>query len=135
MNLVKARLAPQATGMALTIRNRNAAAVAIDLSPKVVTPALAQHAGSEVIAGIRAEAVTLATEAMVAAPQQRFVNARIEAIEPTGADMLVVVDLGGHAFTVRLDPDLALAPGQDPRFLVDLGKLVCFDVQSEMLIA
>jgi multiple sugar transport system ATP-binding protein len=56
-------------------------------------------------------------------------------IEPTGADTLVVVDLGGHEFTVRLDPDLALAPGQDARFLVDLGKLACFDVQSEMLIA
>jgi multiple sugar transport system ATP-binding protein len=135
MNLVKARLEQRGTGLALAIQNGNAAAVAIDLPPEVVTPALAQRAGAEVIAGIRAEAVTLATEAMVAGPQQRFVNARIEVIEPTGADTLVVVDLGGHEFTVRLDPDLPLAPGQDARFLVDLGKLVCFDVQSEMLIA
>jgi len=66
---------------------------------------------------------------------QRFVDARIEVIEPTGADTLVVLDLGGHEFTVRLDPDLALTPGQNARFLVDLSKLVCFDPKTESLIA
>jgi multiple sugar transport system ATP-binding protein len=59
----------------------------------------------------------------------------VEVIEPTGADTLVLVDLGGSEFTVRLEPDVALAPGQRARFLVDLAKLVCFDVGSESLIA
>jgi len=48
---------------------------------------------------------------------------------------LAVIDLGGHEFTVRLDPDLSLAPGQRCRFLVDLSKLVCFDAKTETLIA
>lgn len=72
---------------------------------------------------------------MVAGPLQRFVDAEVEVIEPTGADTLVVIDLGGHEFTVRLEPDLALAPGQHARFLVDLSKLVCFDATTETLIA
>jgi multiple sugar transport system ATP-binding protein len=56
-------------------------------------------------------------------------------IEPTGADTLVVLDLGGHEFTARLEPDVALKPGQDARFFVDLAKLVCFDPKTENLIA
>ena len=56
-------------------------------------------------------------------------------IEPTGADTLVVLDLGGNEFTVRLEPDVALKPGQDAHFFVDLAKLVCFDAKTERLIA
>ncbi len=56
-------------------------------------------------------------------------------IEPTGADTLVVLDLGGHEFTVRLEPEVSLKPGQDARFFVDLAKLVCFDPRTERLIA
>src|SRR5438445_184679 len=89
--------------------------------------ALDDYIGQEVIAGIRAEAISLARDGMVAGPTQRFVNARIEVIEPTGADTLIVINLGGHEFTARLDPDVSLTPGQDASFLVDLTKLVCFD--------
>jgi multiple sugar transport system ATP-binding protein len=107
----------------------------MDLPPEVVSGALAAHAGKEVIAGIRPEAVTLAGPAAVAGPQQRFVDARIEVIEPTGADTLAVLDLGGHEFTVRLEPDVTLASNQSARFLVDLSKMVCFDAQTGLLIA
>jgi multiple sugar transport system ATP-binding protein len=62
-------------------------------------------------------------------------RARIEVIEPTGADTLVVFNLGGQEFTSRLDPDVELVPGQQARFVVDLSKLVCFDAQTETLIA
>jgi multiple sugar transport system ATP-binding protein len=88
-----------------------------------------------VIAGIRAEAITLVRDGMVATPTQRLVDARVEVIEPTGADTLVVLNLGGHEFTARLEPDVVLKPGQDARFLVDLTKLVCFDANTETLIA
>jgi multiple sugar transport system ATP-binding protein len=135
MNLVKAQFIEAGGGRALTFRAGAATAVRIDVPADVVPAALAGYAGQEVIAGIRAEAVTLATPDMVAGPLQRFFDARVEVIEPTGADTLVLIDLGGHEFTVRLDPDVALVPGQQARFLVDLSKLVCFDVKSESLIA
>ena len=47
----------------------------------------------------------------------------------------MVLDLGGKEFTVRLEPDIQLKPGQDARFLVDLSKLVCFDADTERRIA
>jgi multiple sugar transport system ATP-binding protein len=96
---------------------------------------LKSYAGQEVIAGIRAEAVSLARDGMVAGANQCFVEAQVEVIEPTGADTLAVLDLGGSEFTVRLDPDVSLKPDQQARFLVDLAKLVCFDAKSEALIA
>jgi multiple sugar transport system ATP-binding protein len=136
MNLVKARLSVQAGGgLALDFRQGAGAPVHIDLPPEVVPSALAERAGHEVIVGLRPEAVSLATPGMVAGPRQCFVDAKVEVIEPTGADTLVVIDLAGHEFTVRLEPDLALAPGQQARFLVDLSKLVCFDAKTETLIA
>ena len=73
--------------------------------------ALDDYVGQEVIAGIRAEAISLARDGMVAGPAQRFVDARVEVIEPTGADTLIVINLGGHEFTVRLDPDVSLDAG------------------------
>jgi multiple sugar transport system ATP-binding protein len=136
MNLVKARLSSQpGGGLGLSFQEGAGANVQIDLPPEGVPAALAARAGQDVIAGLRPEAVSLATAGMVAGPRQCFVDAKVEVIEPTGADTLALIDFGGHEFTVRLEPDLALAPGQHARFLVDLSKLVCFDANTETLIA
>ncbi len=136
MNLVKAHLTSlSGGGVALTIQEGTGTKVQIDVPQDVVPAALIDHVGREVIVGLRPEAVSLASADMVAGPLQRFVDAQIEVIEPTGADTLAVIDLGGHEFTVRLEPDLSLAPGQRCRFLVDLSKLVCFDAKTETLIA
>ncbi|WP_077034850.1 ABC transporter ATP-binding protein [Pelomonas sp. KK5] len=132
MNLLKAQLVRDGQDLALRFGEKG---VQMALSAAAVSPALAAYAGREVIAGIRPEAVSLCGPGMAPGPLQCAFEARVEVIEPTGADTLVLVDLGGHEFTVRLDPDLSLTPGQQLRFLVDLGKLVCFDPQSEALIA
>jgi multiple sugar transport system ATP-binding protein len=135
MNLVPATLACRVGGLALCMQQGEAAGVEIALPDPVVDPALAQYTGRPVIAGIRAEAVSLAREGMVAGPLQAFFDARVDVIEPTGADTLVLLDLGGHEFTVRLEPEVALQPDQRARFLVDLSKLVCFDPGTQALIA
>ena len=59
----------------------------------------------------------MAPAGILAGPTQRFVEADVEVIEPTVADTLVVIDLGGHEFTVRLEPEAALSPNQRVRFL------------------
>jgi multiple sugar transport system ATP-binding protein len=134
MNLVKAHLAQGPDGAALEIRaGERAAAVRIPIPAPPA--ALRAYAGKEVIAGIRAEAVRLAREGTIASPTERPFEARVEVTEPTGADTLVVLDLGGTEFTARLEPDVQLKPGENARFLVDLSKLVCFDPSSERLIA
>jgi multiple sugar transport system ATP-binding protein len=134
MNLVKARVSANDAGLSLDIQSGTGPRVSIPL-PASNAGALRSYAGKEVIAGIRAEAVSLARDGMVSGANQCFVDAHVEVIEPTGADTLVVLDMGGSEFTVRLEPDAPLKPEQNARFLIDLSKLVCFDVQSEALIA
>jgi multiple sugar transport system ATP-binding protein len=134
MNLVKARVSANDAGLSLDIQSGTSARVSIPLPP-VNAGELRGTIGKEVIAGIRAEAVSLARDGMVPAANQCFVDAHVEVIEPTGADTLVVLNMGGSEFTVRLEPDAPLKPEQNARFLIDLSKLVCFDVQSEALIA
>jgi multiple sugar transport system ATP-binding protein len=119
--------------LALDIQTGARTPVRIDLPD--MPSAMNAHIGTDVIAGIRAEAVNLARAGMVAGLTERVFDARVEVIEPTGADTLVVLDLGGNEFTVRLEPDVSLKPGQDARFFVDLAKLVCFDAKTERLIA
>ena len=133
MNLIKARLVQEGGGLALDIQAGTRPPVRLGLPD--MPSAMSAHIGNEVIAGIRAEAVTLAQTGMAAGPTERVFDARVEVIEPTGADTLVVLDLGGHEFTVRLEPEVSLKPGQDARFFVDLAKLVCFDPRTERLIA
>jgi multiple sugar transport system ATP-binding protein len=133
MNLLKARLAPGSDGLALEIKTGERPLVRIPLPAPSAD--LKTRAGGEVIAGLRAEAVRLARDGITAGPMERMVEARVEVTEPTGADTLVVLDLGGYDFTVRLDPDVQLKAGQDARFLIDLSKLVCYDPVTERLIA
>ncbi len=79
--------------------------------------------------------MSLANGAGTPGPMQRAIEAQVVVIEPTGADTLAVLDLGGHELTARLEPDTVLKPGQDARFLVDVTKLVCFDRETQQLIA
>jgi multiple sugar transport system ATP-binding protein len=133
MNLLPARVAGAHSALALEIQQGERPGVRIELGS---TPdAVAGYAGREVIAGVRAEAVSLAGNGVNPTSTQRVIDACVVVIEPTGADTLAVLDVGGHEFTARLDPDAALKPGQDARFLIDVTKLVCFDAQTQRLIA
>jgi multiple sugar transport system ATP-binding protein len=58
------------------------------------------------------------------------VNATVEVTEPTGADTLAVLMLGGLEVTARLQPDFPLRAGQQGEFGIDLAKLVFFDPES-----
>jgi multiple sugar transport system ATP-binding protein len=91
-------------------------------------------AGDELIVGLRAEAVGLAANEAAAHASQCLVNARVQVVEPTGADTLVLLDLGGHDFTARLPPDVTLQAGAQARFAIDLSKIVFFDTETETLI-
>ncbi|MDR7379984.1 multiple sugar transport system ATP-binding protein [Rhodoferax ferrireducens] len=133
MNLAKARVIEDGAGLALEMQQGDRPAVRIALPS--VPAGLNAYRGKEVIAGIRAEAIDLVRDGATQNAMHRLVQARVEVIEPTGADTLVVLNLGGHEFTARVEPDAPLTPGQEMQFMVDLAKLVCFDVQTEHLIA
>ncbi len=133
MNLLPARVNSDGGALRLEIQNGERVPVRIELPS--VPPAIGSYQGREVLAGIRAEAVSLARQGSAPGFMQRAVDARVVVIEPTGADTLAVLDLAGHELTARLEPDAALKSGQDARFLVDVTKLVCFDPETQQLIA
>lgn len=136
MNILKAKLVAQGGDLALAVQgNAQAPGMQMQLPAEVVSASLRTYSDQDVLVGIRAEAVSLAVEHTNCGALQRFFEAKVEVIEPTGADTLVVLQLGEQEFTVRLEPDVALKPGQYARFLVDLSKLVCFDVKTETLIS
>jgi multiple sugar transport system ATP-binding protein len=133
MNLAKARVVEHEGVFAVELQKDYRSKVSIDVPFR---PAgLSSYLGKEVIVGIRAEAISLVREGMAKSPMQREVTAIVEVIEPTGADTLIVMDIGGYEFTARLEPDAQVVVGQEAKFLLDLSKLVCFDAQTEKLIA
>ena len=99
-------------------------------------PVAAQWQGREVILGIRPECI--------AEPSRRFgaegapgltISAPVEMTEPTGAETIVVLRLGGNRVLGRVAPDIFLANGAVADFAVDTRKLCLFDPVSERLLA
>jgi len=92
--------------------------------------------GKPVVLGIRPECI--------AEPTRRFgdgseapmvVSAGVEMTEPTGAETIVVMRLGGEKVLGRIAPDIRLANGAAASFAVDTRKLCLFDPATERLIA
>jgi multiple sugar transport system ATP-binding protein len=61
-------------------------------------------------------------------------EAEVEVVEPTGAETMIVIRLGGREVTARVDPDEAQPQGSLMRFEVDMRKACLFDPASENLI-
>ncbi len=134
MNLTPARLLSNGGGLALEIQAGDRPKAHMTLPPQPA--ALAAYAGKEVIAGVRAEAISYgAPPPGEDASARQIVEGTVEVTEPTGADTLAVVTVGGHEFTARLKPDVNLRAGDKAPLSIDLSKLVCFDPQTQKLIA
>ncbi|MDE3009524.1 MAG: ABC transporter ATP-binding protein [Pseudomonadota bacterium] len=134
MNLLQARVSGSGGALELSFTKGDRAHAGFVLPAAAAAP-LQPYTGREVIAGIRAEAVSIARKGETLGANQRTLAARVEVIEPTGADTLVVLDVAGQEFTARLDPDVDLVPGAMMDFQIDLSKLVCFDSQTEILLS
>jgi multiple sugar transport system ATP-binding protein len=61
-------------------------------------------------------------------------EAEVEVVEPTGAETMVVIRLGGREVIARVDPDEAQPQGSLMRFEVDMRKACLFDPTTERLI-
>ena len=133
MNLAKARVTDQAGALALEFQSGNSPKVSLALPEACAY--LRSYLGQEVIAGIRPEAISLPTEGFIAKDAQRHLSAKVEVMEPTGAQTLAILNVGGYEFTATLEPEVSLSIDQEATFAVDLSKIVCFDAKTEILIA
>ena len=56
-------------------------------------------------------------------------------IEPTGAETIVLLRLGGESVLARITPDIRPTPGALASFALDTRRLCLFDPVTERLIA
>ncbi len=127
MNTIPARLEAHAGRPVVVVGDTHLPA------PPSIAP---EWLGKPVILGIRPECI--------AEPTRQFgdgtapsltITAPVEMTEPTGAETIVVLRLGGTKILARVAPDIRLVPGAPATFAVDARKLCLFDPQTERLIA
>ncbi len=63
------------------------------------------------------------------------IDAQVEVVEPTGAETMVVLRVGGREIIARYEPDDAPAVGETAKLSVDMNKACLFDPESERLLA
>ena len=61
--------------------------------------------------------------------------APVEVVEPTGAETMAVIRLGGREVTARFDPDEAPEVGETVHVAIDMDKACLFDPETQRLIA
>ena len=62
-------------------------------------------------------------------------TAPVEMVEPTGAETIVLLRLGGEPAQARISPDVRPTPGAMAPFALDIRRLCLFDPETEQLIA
>lgn len=128
MNLIPAKLSNQ--------KDKIHADVALDGSPllslEIHQPEdqLRSRVGSSVLLGLRPEAFGEQEHATGNNPAIRNFTSLVEMTEPTGPDMLAMINLGGIEVTTRLHAAAAVKAGSPSTFTVDMSKAVFFDPES-----
>ena len=125
MNLIPARLG--AENGTLRASFETGSGEPVHMTVPFPSDRLNDYAGSEVILGLRPEAfgqAALSPEGNAAA--QTF-TCRVDVTEPTGPDLLAMINLGGIEVTTRLPAHADIGPGRVGRFSVDMSKAVLFD--------
>ena len=98
--------------------------------------AAAAFVGREVVLGIRPECIAEGSRGFSGASGAPIVvNAPVEMVEPTGAETIVLLRLGGEPVLARITPDIRPAPGELAAFALDTRRICLFDPATERLIA
>ena len=91
--------------------------------------ALRGRVGREAVLGIRPEAFH-AREPGVPGDPGRSVRARVEVVEPMGAEVYLYLRAGKEAFVARADAQGRAAVGQEMDMDADLSRVHCFDSET-----
>jgi len=130
MNFITAELGG-AEASAVTILGGNGAPATLPLF--AATPN-GQTKGT-VVLGIRPEHITRHhPERGVNRPGTATIDAPVEVIEPTGAETMGLVRLGGKEVAARFEPDDAPQPGETVTLAIDMSKACLFDPNTEALL-
>lgn len=130
MNFIPATLARRDDGaMQVLIHQPDAPGECIALRLPDNRPELAAMAGHEIILGIRPEAIMRHYEDASPTPAG-YIDCPVDVVEPTGADTLVIVTIGGTQVTARLSPRDALSVGSTMRLVFKMDEASLFDPET-----
>ena len=106
---------------------------------RVAELALAQSApkfarGRSVVLGIRPEHLSRHAPELRERPGIAVMTAPVEVVEPTGAETMAVLRIGGKEVVGRFDPNDAPRQGEDMPLAVDMTRACLFDPVSELLL-
>ena len=91
--------------------------------------------GRPVVLGIRPENLTgYDRRHTEETPYLGTIEAQVEVVEPTGAETMVVVRIGGKEVIARFEPNASPAVGERVKLAVDMAKACLFDPETQMLI-
>ena len=128
MNLVSSRLEQVDEGLAVRIVNSDGEPHALLVGN--ASDELANHAGSEVVMGIRPEAIHDASRLDRTGNSIQILENRVLVVEPAGSDTYVTMTLAGKDCVARLEADSDARPGMMIRFGFNMDKVVLFDPES-----
>jgi multiple sugar transport system ATP-binding protein len=128
MNLVRGVLEEEGGRAWIRVSRPSEGDVRLAIGP--FRPAYQPHRGAAVLLGIRPEAIAPASSE---AGADIAFEARIDVIEPTGADNLAFLTLGGGEVIARLPPGRSVA-GDRVRLQIDAARALIFDPGTERLI-
>jgi len=133
MNTMPARLVAEDGGPVVVVGGGRPDEVRIRLQEY---DAAAAFVGREVVLGIRPECIAEGSRGFSGASAAPIVvNAPVEMVEPTGAETIVLLRLGGESVLARITPDIRPAPGALAPFALDTRRICLFDPLTERLIA
>ena len=131
MNTIAARLEAGSSGPVAVVGNGEDA-VRLPVPSSVAQ----QWLGKQVVLGIRPECIAEPTRTFGDDPAATItISAPVDMTEPTGAETIVVMRIGGEKVLGRVAPDIRLAPGAIAEFAVDTRRICLFDPATERLIA
>jgi multiple sugar transport system ATP-binding protein len=128
MNFVTGKLASIGSGLGLECETTAGRTV---LKLPFSTSALRAGPGDEVTLGLRPERITdeRSTHGESGGSLQRM-TMRVEVVEPTGPDTMVVTQLNGKRLISRVHPAANPMPGEDIGLMFDVSKAVLFDPKT-----
>ena len=115
-----------------TVENGRLKSANFDILPTdELATKLQGHNGEKVYVGIRPENFGLKGYTSIE-ERDNTVRARIEVVEPLGAETHIMASVGEDQTVVaRVDAHAPVSPGDDVELLVDRGFLHAFDLESE----
>ena len=124
-------------GDVVDLDGKPAVAIALSDGKTATLPLARAHSpatGSKVILGIRPEHFNRATPEMLARAGMASLSAPVEVVEPTGAETMAVLRIGGKEVVGRFDPNDAPKQGEIMQVAIDMTRACLFDPATETLI-